>query len=435
MRILKNNVLLRLYNSYIVDSPEPANISYLWNFGSLLGVCLIIQILTGCFLAMHYIAHVDMAFNSVEHIMRDVNNGWIIRYTHANVASFFFTFVFVHIARGMYYGSFKTPRVLLWSIGVIIFILMIAIGFMGYVLPNGQMSLWGYPELASNVKLLNNNLFQLWECLVKMYKDINTFINFSNLNAEILDISNLSISTISNLSNVNLSLKKEFTESLKLETVISNNKPKVTRIRADKRIGCHNKIILTIIYGSLLGDGHAERRIKGNGTRITFFQEGSHVSYLLWLHELLSNLGYCSSNLPVIKTRLGQKGVVRKIIRFNSWTFTSLNWIHDLWYINKVKVVPSNIKDYLNPLSLAIWIMDDGGKVSQGLKLSTNCFSYSDCLFLVKILYENFNLKASVQSAGVPDQYIIYIWKESMPLLREIVLPYVHPSMKYKLGN
>src|SRR5258708_22851622 len=94
MRILKTHVLLRLLNSYVVDSPEPANISYLWNFGSLLAVCLIIQILTGAFLAMHFTPNIDFAFNSVEHIMRDVNNGWLIRYTHANVASFFFIFVY-----------------------------------------------------------------------------------------------------------------------------------------------------------------------------------------------------------------------------------------------------------------------------------------------------------------------------------------------------
>jgi len=133
MRLLKTNVLLRLLNSYIVDSPQPANISYLWNFGSLLGACLIIQILTGVFLAMHYQPHVDFAFNSVEHIMRDVNAGWILRYTHANVASFFFIFVYAHIARGLYYSSYKSPRILVWSIGVIILILMMAIAFLGYV--------------------------------------------------------------------------------------------------------------------------------------------------------------------------------------------------------------------------------------------------------------------------------------------------------------
>ena len=132
MRLLKTHVLLRFLNSYVVDNPEPANISYMWNFGSLLGICLIIQILTGAFLAMHYTPNVDFAFNSVEHIMRDVNNGWIIRYTHANVASFFFIFVYMHIGRGLYYNSYKSPRVLVWSIGVIILILMMAIAFLGY---------------------------------------------------------------------------------------------------------------------------------------------------------------------------------------------------------------------------------------------------------------------------------------------------------------
>lgn len=143
MRLLKSHPLLGLFNSYLVDSPQPSNISYLWNFGSLLGLCLIIQIITGIFLAMHYTPNVDLAFTSVEHIMRDVNYGWLIRYLHANVASFFFICVYAHIGRGMYYGSYKSPRILPWSIGVIIFILMMATAFLGYVLPYGQMSLWG----------------------------------------------------------------------------------------------------------------------------------------------------------------------------------------------------------------------------------------------------------------------------------------------------
>jgi ubiquinol-cytochrome c reductase cytochrome b subunit len=164
MRSLKSHVLLRLVNSYIVDSPQPANISYLWNFGSLLALCLIIQILTGAFLAMHYTPHVDFAFNSVEHIMRDVNNGWLIRYTHANVASFFFIFVYMHVGRGLYYGSYKSPRVLVWSIGTIILILMMAIAFLGYVLPYGQMSLWGatvITNLLSAIPVFGQDIVEL----------------------------------------------------------------------------------------------------------------------------------------------------------------------------------------------------------------------------------------------------------------------------------
>jgi ubiquinol-cytochrome c reductase cytochrome b subunit len=143
MRIFKRHPLLTIVNSYMVDSPQPSNISYLWNFGSLLALCLGIQIITGVTLAMHYVPSVSEAFNSVEHIMRDVNNGWLIRYLHSNTASAFFFLVYLHIGRGMYYGSYKAPRTLTWVIGTIILVAMIATGFLGYVLPYGQMSLWG----------------------------------------------------------------------------------------------------------------------------------------------------------------------------------------------------------------------------------------------------------------------------------------------------
>jgi ubiquinol-cytochrome c reductase cytochrome b subunit len=164
MRILKSNPILSLANSYLIDSPQPANISYMWNFGSLLGVCLIIQILTGVFLAMHYCGNVELAFVSVEHIMRDVNYGWFLRYCHANVASFFFTFLYIHTARGLYYSSYKTPRGLLWSIGVIILILTMATAFLGYVLPYGQMSLWGatvITNLFSAIPVFGQDIVQL----------------------------------------------------------------------------------------------------------------------------------------------------------------------------------------------------------------------------------------------------------------------------------
>jgi len=143
MRILKNHPILKLLNSYVIDASQPSNLSYLWNFGSLLLFCLIIQIVTGVTLAMHYNANVLDAFNSIEHIMRDVNNGWLIRYLHANTASAFFFLVYLHIARGMYYGSYKAPRALVWIIGTVIFIVMMGTAFLGYVLPYGQMSLWG----------------------------------------------------------------------------------------------------------------------------------------------------------------------------------------------------------------------------------------------------------------------------------------------------
>jgi ubiquinol-cytochrome c reductase cytochrome b subunit len=124
---------------------------------------------------------------------------------------------------------------------------------------------------------------------------------------------------------------------------------------------------------------------------------------------------------------------IRKIIRFSTWTYTSFNWIHDLWYKNNIKCIPESIGEYLTLLALAIWIMDDGAKVGSGLKFATNSYIHNDCKILVKVLKDNFNLKASIQSAGAKDQYIIYIWKESTEDLRNIVSPYIIPEMKYKL--
>lgn len=167
MRFLKNNVIFRLYNSYLVDSPQPANISYVWNFGSLLAVCLGLQILTGCFLAMHYVANIELAFNSVEHIMRDVENGWLIRYIHANVASFFFIFVYAHVGRNIYYGSFKTPRVLVWSIGVIILILMMAIAFLGFIKYGPKW--YKYNNNYKNYNFSNLNNYKLNKFKSKSY--------------------------------------------------------------------------------------------------------------------------------------------------------------------------------------------------------------------------------------------------------------------------
>lgn len=143
MRLLKKHPILSIVNGMLVDLPAPSNLSYWWGFGSLLGLVLIIQLGSGIFLAMHYTAHVDLAFSSVEHIMRDVNYGWLLRYIHANGASMFFVLVYLHIGRGLYYGSYTKPRELVWGVGVIILVVMMATAFIGYVLPWGQMSFWG----------------------------------------------------------------------------------------------------------------------------------------------------------------------------------------------------------------------------------------------------------------------------------------------------
>ena len=152
MRIRKENPIISPINSMLIDLPSPSNINYLWNFGSLLGLCLGIQILTGIFLAMHYSADVSIAFSSVTHILEDVNYGFLLKYLHANGASAFFICVYIHIARGFYYGSYLRSH--LWFSGISIFLIMMLTAFIGYVLPWGQMSFWGATVITNFVSAI-----------------------------------------------------------------------------------------------------------------------------------------------------------------------------------------------------------------------------------------------------------------------------------------
>nr|QOC68830.1 cytochrome b [Siniperca scherzeri]QPD95939.1 cytochrome b [Siniperca scherzeri] len=160
----KTHPLLKIANDALVDLPAPSNISVWWNFGSLLGLCLVIQILTGLFLAMHYTSDIATAFSSVAHICRDVNYGWLIRNIHANGASFFFICIYMHIGRGLYYGSYLYKET--WNIGVVLLLLVMMTAFVGYVLPWGQMSFWGatvITNLLSAVPYIGNTLVQwIW---------------------------------------------------------------------------------------------------------------------------------------------------------------------------------------------------------------------------------------------------------------------------------
>nr|BAF48107.1 cytochrome b [Hynobius naevius] len=162
--IRKTHPLIKIINGSFVDLPTPSNLSSLWNFGSLLGVCLIAQIITGLFLAMHYTADTSSAFSSVAHICRDVNYGWLMRNIHANGASFFFICIYMHIGRGLYYGSYMYKET--WNIGVILLFLVMATAFVGYVLPWGQMSFWGatvITNLLSAIPYMGDSLVQwIW---------------------------------------------------------------------------------------------------------------------------------------------------------------------------------------------------------------------------------------------------------------------------------
>lgn len=212
---------------------------------------------------------------------------------------------------------------------------------------------------------------------------------------------------------------------------------KIDSLRLDKT---HNNIIISIIFGTLLGNGTAEKsKIVTDGTRIIFYQEAMHLNYLLWLHKLFKTWNYCNSTLPPIRKKLSKKGKLLKYLRFETWYYSSFDWIYDIWYINGVKKVPHCISLYLTPLALSIWIMESAVKNSSqpngGLNLlvHNNCFSYSDCLLLVQVLYDNFKLKAKIESTGSSKNYRICIPKSNMVQLNEIVSPYIIPSMKYKL--
>nr|YP_009643504.1 cytochrome b [Dindymus rubiginosus]APO08947.1 cytochrome b [Dindymus rubiginosus] len=160
----KTHPLIKLVNNSLIDLPTPSNISLWWNMGSMLGVCLMIQMLTGIFLAMHYTANIDLAFSSVMHICRDVNYGWLLRHTHANGASMFFICLYLHVGRGIYYGSYSL--LMTWNVGIVLLLMVMATAFLGYVLPWGQMSLWGatvITNLLSAVPYLGTDLVKwLW---------------------------------------------------------------------------------------------------------------------------------------------------------------------------------------------------------------------------------------------------------------------------------
>nr|YP_010890063.1 cytochrome b [Resomia ornicephala]WJJ70075.1 cytochrome b [Resomia ornicephala] len=183
MRIRKENPIFSPINSALIDLPSPSNINYFWNFGSLLGLCLVIQILSGVFLAMHYCADISIAFSSINHIARDVNYGFLLKYTHANGASIFFVCMYLHIGRGLYYGGYL--RIPLWSVGVIIILIMMMTAFIGYVLPWGQMSFWGatvITNFVSAIPYIGNEVVQwIWGGFSVSNATLNRFFSLHYL--------------------------------------------------------------------------------------------------------------------------------------------------------------------------------------------------------------------------------------------------------------
>lgn len=218
---------------------------------------------------------------------------------------------------------------------------------------------------------------------------------------------------------------------------IINNKKEYKYLKRNDIInytGPINIDIYSIIYGLLLSNKHKVKRNKDKGTRIILYQENRHEEYLIYLHNIIANLGYCKTKKPKIKTKLSINGKLKKYIKFSTWTYTKFNYLYNEWYNeNNNKKVPLSLNKYFTSLSLAILIMDDSYKLNKGLILCTNSFSYEDNLFLSNFLFNKFKLNNSIFKISTNNQYFIYISKDSMPLLISIVKPYIIPSMKYKI--
>ena len=269
MRLYNKVQVLKVLNDHLGVYPTPINLNWSWGWGSLSGILLGSQIVTGILLAMHYVGHVDHAFASVQHLMVDVPSGIILRYAHANGASLFFTVVYLHVLRGIYYSSGNQPREIVWISGVVIMLLMIITAFIGYVLP------WGY-YLASDV-------------LIETPYLLNFVIPLTKLKP-------IEIDSITDWS------KKNGYE------------------------------IISISVGSLLGDCFCENRSQSGNARLTFKQSRGHGTYILWIHQMFIKQGL-TSNKPLIlkKVSLKYTGLNYEYYRFNTYTRPLFGILHKIW--------------------------------------------------------------------------------------------------------
>jgi LAGLIDADG DNA endonuclease family protein/cytochrome b/b6/petB-like protein len=421
--------------------------------------------------------------------MRDVNAGWALRYTHANVASFFFLFVYAHIARGLYYSSYRTPRSLAWTIGVIILILMMAIL---YLWPN-----WEYNNFYFLIVFVN---------YLKSFIINNFIIRIDNLFFNIFEIHTLLPCRMAGTETFNNIILKFNTDQFMLaflnNSILPFNK---ARTKALLRIGPHNKEVLDILICGMLGDFWADKinAKQLDSVRFNIEQSISNSAYINYLTLYFYNLGYCARPVPTLikksnfvtpLQKINSLGAAKAEERYNYklslFTFSNLVWIYDAFYnktylnqfnypaagdalqdplhllwedssamfsyeasakgetaqdmdksrnivkVNIKKCVPIFISDYLSPVGLSHWIMQDGSyQKGQGVNIATNNFSYEECLFLANTLTNKYKLKTSVIKTGTVDQWRISIWKKSLPLLIEIVGPHIIPEMKYKINN
>lgn len=345
MRLHNKIQVLNLLNHHIGVYPTPMNLNWNWSWGSLSGLVLASQIVTGILLAMHYVGHVDHAFASVQHLMVDVPSGMILRYTHANGASLFFTVVYLHVLRGLYYSSGNQPREILWISGVIILLLMIITAFIGYVLP------WGYsigPKCLEVMQIATKNLFSLdklqslavW--LVQIYTKI--FLFFIEIKA---------------ILNSNLTLTHFM--------VLHSEK---------------NTELVALCMGLLLGDAYAEKR--SNNARLVIKQSCVHEPWFFYLHSFFSKHGLCNPVLPKKTPSTDKKtGVTTYSYKFNTYSSLLFVAMHSLFYHSIdgkfKKRLHKELIHFLTPLSIAAWVCDDGYDNNGSTAFCTDSFS-DECL-------------------------------------------------------
>ncbi len=210
-----------------------------------------------------------------------------------------------------------------------------------------------------------------------------------------------------------------------------------TKLRSELRIGPHNFDVLSVLIGSLFGDTQLEKRKNSAGTRIIFKQSNHNIEYLMWFHKFFAFREYCNQDKPKLLRKIIKNNKVLYRYRVSSYTFTSLNWLHEMFYKDNKKSIPCNLSDYLTPLALAVWFMHDGSKLSKGAKIAINCFTRNELQYLCEILKKKYNLDTVLQTGGKnkKDKEIIYIKSTSMTIFYKIIKPHMLPFLYYKLGD
>lgn len=206
-------------------------------------------------------------------------------------------------------------------------------------------------------------------------------------------------------------------------------------LKSSQRIGPHNEDVISTLVGNLLGDCWGEKR--SGSTRFHFHMSSRNVEYLFWLQNFYAERGYCSPTKPKLQKQIGKKGKIYYSYKIRTWSFSSLNWLYDLFYISKsgkiVKRIPQTLETFLTPRVLAIWIMDDGTASNAGLRLCTQGFSKEDVEFLQRALFSKFALMTTIHKSG--ENFVVYVSKKDCVVLYNLVDPYMHESMRYKLRN